>query len=97
MYARVAKWEGAEADTIRSAADGIKADAASGPPEGLPAKGLLLLIDPDGGRSMAISLFATEEDARKAEATFASLREMPEAPATFISVDVCEIVGHAPA
>ena len=41
-------------------------------------------------------LFDTEENARSAEATFNTLREMPEAPATFVSVDVCEVVGHAP-
>ena len=39
-------------------------------------------------------LFDTEENARTAEATFNRLRDMPEAPATFVSVDVCEIVGH---
>ena len=40
-------------------------------------------------------LFDTEENARAAEATFNKLRDMPDAPATFISVDVCEIVGQA--
>jgi hypothetical protein len=40
-------------------------------------------------------LFDTEENARSAEAVFSSLRDMPEAPATFISVDVCEVVGQA--
>jgi hypothetical protein len=40
-------------------------------------------------------LFDTEENARAAEAAFSQLRNMPDAPATFISVDVCEIVGHA--
>ena len=40
-------------------------------------------------------LFDTEEDARAAEATFNTLRDMPEAPATFISVDVCEVIGQA--
>jgi hypothetical protein len=40
-------------------------------------------------------LFDTEENARTAEATFNQLRDMPDAPATFISVDVCEIVEHA--
>jgi heme-degrading monooxygenase HmoA len=40
-------------------------------------------------------LFDTEENARAAEATFNTLRDMPEAPATFISVDVCEIIGQA--
>jgi hypothetical protein len=39
-------------------------------------------------------LFDTEENARVAEATFNRLRDMPDAPATFLSVDVCEVVGH---
>jgi hypothetical protein len=39
-------------------------------------------------------LFETEENARAAEATFNMLRDMPEAPATFVSVDVCEVIGH---
>ena len=40
-------------------------------------------------------LFDTEANARAAEATFNRLREMPDAPATFVSVDVCEIIGQA--
>ncbi len=40
-------------------------------------------------------MFDTEENARAAEATFNQLRAMPDAPATFVAVDVCEIVGHA--
>ena len=40
-------------------------------------------------------LFDSEENARAAEATFNRLREMPDAPASFVSVDVCEVVGQA--
>jgi hypothetical protein len=40
-------------------------------------------------------IFDTEENARGAEKTFNSLRDMPEAPAVFVSCDVCEIVGEA--
>ena len=40
-------------------------------------------------------LFDTEDDARDAEATFNTLRDMPEAPATFVSVDVSEVIGQA--
>ena len=40
-------------------------------------------------------LFDTEDNARAAEATFNRLRDMPDAPATFLSVDVCEVVGRA--
>jgi len=50
----------------------------------------------DGGDIIQHSfwLFDTEENARAAEATFNTLRGMPDAPATFVSVDVCEVVGH---
>jgi hypothetical protein len=40
-------------------------------------------------------LFDTDKNARAAEATFNQLRNMPDAPATFVSVDVCEVVGQA--
>jgi hypothetical protein len=40
-------------------------------------------------------LFDTEENARAAERAFSQLRDMPDAPATFMSIDVCEVVGHA--
>ena len=40
-------------------------------------------------------LFDTEENARPAEATFNSLRQMPEAPVILVSCDVCEVVGQA--
>jgi len=40
-------------------------------------------------------LFDEEEGARVAEATALTLREMPDAPATFISAEVCEVVGQA--
>jgi hypothetical protein len=40
-------------------------------------------------------LFDTEENPRKAKVTFNGLREMPDAPAMFVSCDVCEVVGQA--
>jgi hypothetical protein len=39
-------------------------------------------------------LFATEEDARAAEAVFTSLGDMSEAPARFLSADVCEVIAQ---
>lgn len=73
MYARVARWEGADGDELRRTAEEIGADASSGPPEGVPAKGFLMLIDPDNGRCVAISLFETEEDLRKGDETLNSM------------------------
>ena len=73
MYARVASWDGAEADAIRATVDRIKADAESGPPPGVPAKGFLFLIDPDGGRTMAISFFESEDDRAKGHETLEAM------------------------
>ena len=39
-------------------------------------------------------LFETEQDAQAAETVFTSLREMPQAPAVFISADVCEVIAQ---
>ena len=67
MYARVARWEGAEGDALRRSAEEINSRAGSGPPPGVPAKGFLMLIDPGSGRSLAVALFETEEDLRKGD------------------------------
>lgn len=73
MYARVAKFEGASADAIRDNVNGIKERAASGPPEGVPSVGLLLLSDPENGRVLTISLYETEEDRRQGDETLNSM------------------------
>jgi hypothetical protein len=73
MYARVAKFEGAEGAALRRSAEEINSRASSGPPEGVPATGFLLLIDSDNGRGYAISLFETEEDRRKGDETLNSM------------------------
>ena len=39
-------------------------------------------------------LFQTEADADAAATVFGSLRDMPDAPAEFVSVDVCEVIAE---
>ena len=39
-------------------------------------------------------LFENEDDARAAETTFNSLRDMPQAPAVLISADVCDVIAQ---
>ena len=39
-------------------------------------------------------LFEGEENALAAEATFNTLRDMPDVPASFVSVDVCQVIGQ---
>ena len=52
-------------------------------------------VDGDDLVQHSFWLFDDEQGARAAAAMFETLREMPEAPATFISVEVCEVVGQA--
>ena len=77
MYARVAKWEGADGSALRSSGEQLNERAASGPPEGVPAKGFLMLMDPESGRSLAISLFESEEDMRKGDETLNAMDPDP--------------------
>ena len=73
MYARVTKWESGDGEAIRKAAEEINSRAQSGPPEGVPAKGFLLLTDPDNGRTLAVSLFETEDDYRQGDETLSQM------------------------
>jgi hypothetical protein len=91
MYARVARWEGADAETLKRTAAEISADAESGPPEGLPAKKLFLLHDLEGGRAMAITLFETEEDYRQGDATMNAMSPPGEGMGQRVGVDKYEV------
>ncbi|HYV15953.1 MAG TPA: hypothetical protein VE972_08025 [Conexibacter sp.] len=91
MYARVAKWEGADGEKLRQAAREINAEAPSGPPEGLPAKGFMMLIDPDNGRSLAVVLFETEEDLRKGDEILNGMTPRVDDGSTRTSVEHYEV------
>jgi len=72
MYARVATFEGG--DGAKAAAEiNARNEAEGGPPPGLPAKKLLILNDAEGGKSMAITFFETEEDYRQGNETLNSM------------------------
>ncbi len=51
-------------------------------------------LDDDAVIQHSFWLFETEADARAAETMFNSLRDMPEAPAEFVSADVCEVISQ---
>jgi hypothetical protein len=69
MHARVATFEGGSPDEVRGQINEIKQRSESGPPEGVPAVGFLLLHNAEGGKVLAIGLFETEEDLKKGDAT----------------------------
>ena len=91
MYARIARWEGAEADALRASAREMQSQAESGPPEGVPAKGFTLLIDPDNGRSLAIALFESEEDLRKGDEALNAMTPSDDGSGRRTSVEMYEV------
>ena len=75
MYARIAKFEGLDPSQIDGMVAGVKRDVESGDrPEGLEdAKGVWLLVDREGGRSLGLVLFDDEEGLKRGDA---ALNEM---------------------
>jgi hypothetical protein len=73
MHARVATFEGGDPENVRRMVEAISRQAASGPPEGVPAVGMLLLHKPDDAKVLAITLFDTEEDLRQGDAKLNSM------------------------
>jgi hypothetical protein len=93
MYARVVRFEGADAETMERSVSEIRAQAESrgGPPEGVPAKGLLILNDNESGRSLGISFFETEEDYREGDETLNSMSPPGEGMGRRVSVEKYEV------
>jgi hypothetical protein len=91
VYARVARWEGADAAALEQSAAEIRRDADKGPPENVPAKGLLLLQDPENGRAMAIALFETEDDYRLGDETLNSMSPPGEGMGQRVWVEKYEV------
>jgi hypothetical protein len=92
MHARVATFEGGDPDQVRQVIAEIKQRAASGPPEGVPAVGLLLLHRADEGKVVNISLFETEEDLRQGDQTLNAMDPpVPGAMGRRTSVEMSEV------
>jgi len=93
MYARIVRFEGADAESMERSVSEIRAEAESrgGPPEGVPAKGLLILNDGESGRSLGISFFETEEDYREGDETLNSMSPPGEGMGRRVSVEKYEV------
>ena len=75
MFARVVTWEGADPEVLDSTTAAIRerVESEGGPPEGVPATGMLMLTDRERGKTLMIALFATEADRREGDATLSAM------------------------
>jgi hypothetical protein len=91
MHARVATFEGGEPDQVREMVSQIQQRAQSGPPEGVPAVGFLLLHRADEGKVLGISLFQTEEDLQQGDAALNEMNPPHDTGGSRTSVEFYEV------
>jgi hypothetical protein len=92
MHARVATFEGGDPESVRRMVGEISRESESGPPEGVPAIGLLVLHQPDQRKVLAITLFETEGDLDQGDATLSSMDPpVPGAMGSRTSVERYEV------
>lgn len=91
MFARVSRWEGLDQQAIRQFAEMI--ESTDGPPEGVPASGILVLSDAESGRSLVIGLFDTEDDLRQGDAALKAMDRPPEAQGEISTVEFYEVTA----
>jgi hypothetical protein len=65
-------------------------DSAQGPPPGIKATSLQILVDADQRTSVVLQFFDSADDMRASEAAFDSM-DASETPGTRASVDRCEL------
>jgi hypothetical protein len=94
MFVRVARWEGADAETLEKSAAELRSQTEEGPPPGLPAKEFFLLQDPAAGKAVAITLFETEEDYRQGDETLNSMSPPGGGMGERVSVEKFELAAH---
>jgi hypothetical protein len=88
MYARVVRFTDVKPERIEEIRS--RASEQGGPPEGVPAKEVKILLDEDQGTAVVVQYFDSEEDMRKGEEVLNQM-DPSETPGTRASVDRGEV------
>ena len=88
MHVRVVRFTDVNSERIAELLARI--EESDGPPPGVPATGLKMLIDETQGTAIVLQYFATEEDMTAGAAAFSAM-DASETPGTRASVDMCEL------
>ena len=85
-FARIVTFEGVGKDRIEE----MRGEMDGDPPEGVPAKEIIVFHDPDAEKSVVIVFFETEDDYRQGDA---ALNAMPvgDTPGKRVSVAKYEV------
>ena len=88
MYARVVRFTDVKPERI--AEIGSEVEEGDGPPPGVPAKAMKMLVDEAQSTAVVILFFESEEDMRKGGEALDQM-DASETPGTRASVDLCEV------
>ena len=88
MYVRVVRFTDVNAERMNDLIG--RMNEAEGPPEGVPATGIQVLVDSDQGTAVVLQLFDSQED-METGAKALSAMDPADTPGTRVSVDACEL------
>ncbi len=88
MYARVVRFTDVDTERMNSTAAEIEGE--EGPPPGVPAKAMQMIVDEAQGTAVAVVLFESEEDMRTGGEALDAM-DASETPGTRVSVDSGEV------
>jgi hypothetical protein len=88
MHVRVVRFTDVSPD--RAEALTARINESDGPPPGIPATGLQILLDAEQGTAVVLQFFDSAEDMRAAEAAFDAM-DASETPGTRTSIDRTEM------
>ena len=88
MYARVVRFTDVSSDRIAELKARI--EESDGPPPGVNATGLQVLLDQSAGTAVVLQHFATAEDMEAGARVFEAM-DASETPGTRASIDMCEV------
>jgi hypothetical protein len=88
VFVRVVRFTGVSAERLDEMQSRIK--ESDGPPPGVPAKGIKVLVDESAGTAVVLQYYATAEDMETGGKVLGAM-DASETPGTRASVDECEI------
>jgi hypothetical protein len=88
VYVRVVRFTDVSAERVEGLLARI--EESDGPPEGVPATAMKMLLDESQGTAIVLQHFASKEDMEAGAAVFDAM-DAGETPGTRASVDMCEI------
>jgi len=88
MHMRVVRFTDVDPARVEKLVSEI--DGSAGPPEGIRATGLQVILDEDQHTAVVVQIFDSAEDMRDSEATFDAM-DPSETPGTRASIDRGEV------